>query len=356
MTYLSFKQTAVAVVTSSTLGLIGLTGGCSSSAATADDACVKYFNAALSERCSSDTVSSDRRGQIQTRFLELCKKAIAAPGTGLTPAYLESCANATASLTCGAPSSPKECENPTGSLADGSPCYDSSQCSSGDCKKATTVSTSDAGTTSDQADCGVCIAALAEGASCTADVKCVKGTTCAGQGANGTCTKTVENDVGAACDFQVQKCKTGLRCVTHNGQGGTCAAPAPAGAACSSNSDCQQPDLGCVAKVCKARVGDGAACTSQSECKTGLACNPATSKCGTRPNAKAGAPCDVFTVCDAGSCVITSQSGNGGTGTCPTIIADRQPCNSEIRTAVCDQFASCKQGTCKVADASACNK
>ncbi len=353
MNHFTLKTTSFALLTSVALGFLALTGGCSSSASSTDAACDNYFSAAFSDRCKSGTVSAERRGQIQARFRTVCQQGLAAPGTGITASYLDKCAAALSATACGGSSTPDECKTPAGTLTDGTACDDSSQCKSSYCKKSTTTTTTDAGTSSETADCGVCAATIAAGGDCdlTGETRCAPDTTCIPSGTTGTagkCTTGVKNDVGGACGASGTGCKSGLSCDFKTLK---CVAPGGAGATCSSTSDCQQPDLACVAKVCKARVGDGAACTSSAECQAQLGCNPTTHVCGKRPNAKGGEPCTSFTVCDTGSCNIAQD---GTDGTCPTLIADGAACTSDSRAAVCDEFADCKGGVCKVSDPSAC--
>jgi hypothetical protein len=352
MNRFSLKTTAFGLITTATLGFLGFTGGCTSTTASNEEACDKYFNAAFSDRCSSGSVSSERRGQIQTRFRDVCKKGLAAPGTGLTADYLDKCGNALAAQSCGANETPKECAVPVGTLADGSACSDSSQCKTSYCKKSST-SSGDAGSSTQTADCGMCAATVPEGGDCSNGGRCVTDTSCKssespGGGGTSICAKDVENDIGGACDFASQRCKSNLTCDLETQK---CVALGAAGAECFTSSDCQQPDLGCAAKVCKARVGEGAACTSTGECQTQLGCNPATKTCGKSPTAKSGAPCDSFTVCDTGRCNADMETGKG---TCPTLIPDGQACTADSRTAVCDEFAECTDGICKVEDPAVC--
>lgn len=352
MNHFSLKTTAFGLLTSVALGFLAFTGGCSSSAASNDAACDNYFNAVFSDRCKSGTVSAERRGQIQARFRTVCQQGLAAPGTGITAAYLDKCGAALNALPCGSNSTPDECKNPAGSLADGTACDDSSQCKSAYCKKATTTTSGDGGASTEVADCGVCTATVAEGGDCdlSGTTRCAPDTACAptGTGSAGKCTKPVKSDIGGGCGASGLTCKTGLSCDFKTLK---CVAAGGAGAACTSSNDCQQPDLACVAKVCKARVGEGAACTSTSECQAQFGCNPTTHVCGKRPNAKGGEPCNSFTVCDTGSCNIAQDSGDG---TCPTLIPDGAACTTTSRAAVCDEFADCKGGVCKFSDPAAC--
>jgi hypothetical protein len=353
MNHFSLKTTAFALVTSTALGLIGFTGGCSSSTASADEACDNYFNAVYSDRCKSGSVSQERRGQIQGRFRDLCKKGLGANGSGITADFLDKCGSALSALPCGANETPAQCKTPAGTLAEGGACSDSSQCKSSFCKKGSTTTPVDGGASTQTSDCGVCAATVAEGGACEANgtVRCATDTTCVTTaGSTGTCVKLAESDIGGACGTSGTKCKSGIICDFKTLK---CIARGIAGATCTSSNDCQQPDLACVAKVCKARVGEGAACTSTAECQTQLGCNPTSKTCGKRPTAKAGAPCDSFTVCDSGSCNATAGSPTGA-GTCPTIIPDGQACKSDTRDAVCDEFANCKDGICKVEDPAVC--
>jgi hypothetical protein len=352
MNHFSLKTTALTLLTTAALGFLGFTGGGCSSTPSNDEACDNYFSAVFSDRCKSGSVSPERRGQIQSRFRTVCQKALSAPGTGITADYLDKCGKALSALSCGANETPSECKVPAGTLGDGTACSDSSQCKSTYCKKSTTTTSGDGGTSTQSEECGVCTATIPEGGDCNVGVsgKCVTDTSCvtSGSGGAGKCTKIAESDVGGACGTTAVKCKSGLSCDFKTLK---CVARGAAGATCTSSSDCQQPDLACVEKICKARVGEGAACLSSSECQAQLACNPTTKTCGKRPTAKAGEPCDSFTVCDTGSCNADQATGKG---TCPTLIPAGAACTSDSRTAVCDEFADCKDGICKVSDPAVC--
>jgi hypothetical protein len=131
------------------------------------------------------------------------------------------------------------------------------------------------------------------------------------------------------------------------------------GAACFRERDCE-PDLWCADNVCAMRAAKGAECSPGSgECQAGLACNPTTHSCDTRPSANPGAACDSFTVCRGGSCVCdgglcASTNDALDRGNCSTLIADGQACDPTSLAARCDDFAICQKGTCQGLNKFAC--
>jgi hypothetical protein len=96
--------------------------------------------------------------------------------------------------------------------------------------------------------------------------------------------------IGDACDFEVEDCTWGLRCVERKEPetGQVCIQPAAEGAACDEESDrpCQG-DLVCLQGKCARPVSRDGACTRSFQCQFDLRCVGGT--CG--EPAGAGAPC-----------------------------------------------------------------
>jgi hypothetical protein len=75
-----------------------------SSGSSASGACDEYFDAvfAPSAKCASGVaVAPSQLTQARARFGQVCERALAAPGQGITPAFLSECAQKLKSAPCG---------------------------------------------------------------------------------------------------------------------------------------------------------------------------------------------------------------------------------------------------------------
>jgi len=196
--------------------------------------------------------------------------------------------------------------------------------------------------------CGVCGAVIPGGEACTPNVpacggasRCVATTV---DGSSGICQPIAEVAEGAACGDGATFCNSGLVCsdVTLH-----CAPPAPTGAACGSNPDCA-PGLVCIAAVCSTPIPVGAACSVNLTCSAGNECQSGV--CAPITWAGSGAPCNPT---DSPFCLI-GDCPTDGTGVCPIVIPDGQPCDGIGATTMCDSYASCVNGTCQLPTSFAC--
>ena len=330
-------------------------GSGSASPSTPAGACAEFVAAQRegAQACGKYLVAPGREAELDARVAKQCELATAAPGSGITPAALVSCA-AKLRAACG---DDDACEDivVAGTLPDGAACGADSQCASTDCK---TPSTSTAPNR-----CGVCVARVAVGGTCgdTAG-SCVKGASCETKGGTtGTCVARLVLAEGDVCYDPAKpssvpaRCADGLACnVEANAPAIVkCTRRGSAGAACASESDCVS-ELACVNATCGAPGPIGTACTTSSQCANSV-CSPEAKKCVAVEWIASGGACDSnVRRCSRGSC---SQSPGSGTGTCIDPIPDGAACSNAADSAPsaprCDRYASCINGTCQIFDASA---
>jgi hypothetical protein len=337
------------VLASCLLGAV--VAACSSTSSS--DTCGAYFDAevAYSQACSS---SSTGKVKDRARFTQSCTIALAAPGTGATPAWVDTCSSATraAAATCTSDDAEKACKTPPGTLADGAACGSSAQCKSSYCKKVSPAA--------ETTNCGTCAATVAVGGACDAiKDRCASGSSCktTGTSTTGTCTATTSTErvaEGGTCvsDTSFSSCASGLRCDFTSKK---CVKLAASGDACTSSSDCQKT-LACVEKKCGAKVAIGGSCVSSSDCVSGAGCDLTSKKCAAYTFGAPGEACDYGTKqCAKGSCLGASVGTGGPTpGKCPQIIADGQICDAKSETTRCDDYASCIGGKCQIFDPASC--
>jgi hypothetical protein len=318
-TALTAGAIAVTACGGSTAGPSG--GGSSSS-------CDRYYTALTA--CENPQPPASEVSRVRALFDKLCADVLALPGSSITTSSLDACISEMQSAGCNA-ASQAACNFGPGALADGSKCVSNEQCMSDTCSAG--QSTGDGGVM----PCGTCVAGTPCG-----NAVCAVNTICSQNNGVGSCQPIVFGDSGATCNGVESQCKPGLVC---NQVSRICAAPGPAGSPCRASSDCAG-SLACPVppggtSTCQAQGGSGAACQSDSDCGMGLGCNFVAHTCATVTWATGGQPCGPTTRCLVGNCNTT----NGANGTCPTVIADGQPCSTTDFTQTCDTFSDC-YGTC----------
>jgi hypothetical protein len=255
----------------------------SAGAVSADQACSDFASAACQalSGCTAFLIQ-DVYGDVttcSTRLKASCGDALAANGTGLTPALRESCVKALPAASCADlydNNFPSECQAVAGQLANGATCGDSSQCKSAYCNLGA------------DGTCGACGAARgAPDAACLRNDDCDYGSLCTG----GKCAVPVT--AGGTCDT-AHPCQQTLAC-----KGGVCATPDEAGAACTTGS-CDQP------KGLYCSTGAGPVCTSIGLATAGKACGLVG---GGLTVCSAGGHCNVVTGTGAGTCAAAAADG-----------------------------------------------
>ena len=321
--------------------------GCKSSSDNAgDSACTTYGKALISfrGRCES-SVDPAQESALVARYARQCQATLGLPGTSPDlPSVLSACAAQIQGASCNTGYAQLDaCSKiPEGSLGNGSPCASDLQCASGSCSVST-------GSGAGAGSCGTCQPAIADGAACDQGGACVPGDTCIFSASGATCQKTPAlGDVGAACATN-EACKAPNHCALAAGAtNGSCAAPVAAGGACVESTDCASGLLctGGNARTCNPPLGAGAACVG-GDCAVGYQCD-ADLTCHAVVFVAPGGTCDGDErFCSQGRCPIDqTDTATDPTGTCPTIIADGQPCDPASTSAQCDAFAACVGGTC----------
>lgn len=318
-------------------------------------ACEEYAKAELGslQRCAGETLPADVVAGYVAQFKSLCAEALSLPGTGETPQQLSACSAAQSSVSCHSSQQPAACVTPTGSLADDSPCNTGAQCKSGVCVISnSSMVLPDGGVTTTDNTCGKCTPSVALGQACggTSSAQCAPGGDCVG----GLCVAVASVDIGGACNGS-EDCKSGLACVSQK-----CAALGDVGAACQFAENCKD-GLVCSSQKCATPVALGGACKAIDECATGLVCDSGTMKCASITLASPGGACSLkapVVTCAIGACNVTDLAHF--TGTCPTLIADGQPCDTADKTKRCGYLSSCKTtgtattGTCTPPLATVC--
>lgn len=184
------------------------------------------------------------------------------------------------------------------------------------------------------------------GATCSVEEECKPELACDfAKGCPGVCT--TPKRVGEFCAHL--RCESGLTC----GTGMVCAALKPKGAACSTEH-CE-PGTMCDdggTKTCRPYsdfVGTrstGQSCRMDLECSSADYCNLSTRLCA--PKLNPGAPCrPTYDVCVAGThCGISGDDTIEYSGICIADIPLGGFCDSEHRSAKCENGARCISGTC----------
>jgi hypothetical protein len=246
----------------------------------------------------------------EAEFKAQILSSLGAPGTGTTPAQIETCVGVFPSESCAdllSGTQPAACQTMPGQYATGAACGIDSQCADTHCR-------------------------------------IVPGNLC------GTCAAKV--GAGAACGVDGD-CQSGMKCLN-----AACVAYGDEGAACSSTMPCR-PDLGCVNGTCGAPQQAGTSCTDSTQCDQvhDVFCNPLTKMCETISFAQPGGMCGLV----AGKLVVCA--GPGGfcqgadvspyVGTCIAHANDGAACDVDAGP-LCDEISICAGGTCQVPDPTSC--
>lgn len=356
--------------------IVASIAACSSSSSndSPQSVCSSFANALIAnEQKCEGSIDPSQVSASAARYSELCEAQIALPGVASNyRSLLSACASAVQAADCNTSIEQLTACNisVTGTLANAAPCSAAIECQSGSCSAGSLSQSADGGSSS----CGTCQPALADGASCESGGVCVTGDTCVfTTSSDGTfsaiCTKkTAPGGAGATCTTSGD-CAPPYHCAPPVGSSetGVCAAAATAGTACDVTSDCTS-GLVCAVNftnggagggpnnTCVVALTSGATCT-EGQCAIGLACDMTSNTCKPFTFGAPGAECDGVTkLCSNGGCNVenVSDAGASAQDTCPTIIADGQPCDVTSGSAVCDEFASCTNGTCTLTPAT-CN-
>jgi hypothetical protein len=334
----TWQRSAITLICGSVLALAcggKSTGGTGGSAGTAG-ACDDYFTQVYLV-CDDDTRFSlepaSEVARVQGRFATLCAEEVSLPGVSVTPSALEACVAAVKASGCSGASAACTFGAP-GALPAGSVCEASEQCQ-GYCNAGDGLA--DGGFS----PCGTCVTPAATGQPCTVEQGCGPNDLCTG----GICAAITRVGAGASCASQLTECNPGLVC----GQSSTCFAPGGQGTACADDTECALP-LACASasQTCQSPGGAGTSCESDIDCTQDLGCDSTTHVCAAITFVTAGQSCSGAVRCVVGACNVPNGTGLPGstTGTCPTVIADGQPCNEADQSQTCDTLASCQQGTC----------
>ena len=294
------------------------------------------------------------------RFAAECKMVVGAPGVSGFGATLAACETAfeSAAATCAAIEA-LPCLPPRGALSNGAPCGADPQCASGLCSAGGIDAPSVAQNATTTPALGMTRGACGTCAPCTG--ACASGLVCQ----EGNCVPPPPGDVGESCADH--SCKDGLQCYAPNF---TCAVLPAEGEACVSERDLEGLEIGCAAPfVCQRAMGVMGTCvrgTAEGErcsppalvCARGLQRDllansdpnqPAAGTCSKATHIPAaGQPCEGAQVCASGICA---------SGKCPFPIPDGQACEAEDQRAArapCNYFSRCIAGTCVLFDPSSC--
>jgi hypothetical protein len=317
----------------------GGTGGTGGTNAGGEASCAAAYDEAIAQ-CATPGLPAGVPAHQRERFIAACAVQLALPGSGVTAAALQACADAIAAegaaFCKGQVAGPAACDFTRGSLPAGAVCQEGTQCQSAEC-----IFSNDAAI---QTGCGECSPTLALGDSCTsAPGACAAGTVCSTAAPN-TCQPLTTGDVGAACREAAQ-CKSGLVCDFVANQ---CATPGAVGAPCNYAGTCAT-GLICssMTRTCQTPAPSGAACGTTSDCAPQLGCGQTTQTCGAISWAQAGEACGDRVHCVLGGCPSAPNA------TCPAVIPDGQPCGVVANT-TCDDQATCSGGVCTIEGAATC--
>jgi hypothetical protein len=325
----------------------------SSSGISAMQACADQVKAVCKQRdtCSLNAFANDRTYGSEALCESLtappCVSALAAKGTGQSPANIENCVAAYSGVAC--PdfydnNPPMACLPPAGTLATGAACGANAQCVSTYCA------------VTQFAVCGTCQPLPVAGAACTIQADCGRDLACATPtGATaGVCAAFVA--MGGACLTGVAPCQAGFSCVGDDEVTktmGTCKASGlTVGAACDGT---RKTAPGCdnnFGLVCIPTAKGSAVGTCQA---ITLVAPGAT--CG----AVGAMPITGFTACQAGG-LCKKAAVTDPTGTCVAAVAPGTACDSDpTKGPTCTAPARCvptamgmTAGTCTVPDATKC--
>jgi hypothetical protein len=251
-----------------------------------------------------------------------CSRSLAAPGSGVTPAYVSSCTAFLATETSACSSGPIP-----------RPIKETNAC---------TIVGAGAG----GAPCGI-------NAQCATDVCDVVGSTC------GMCTTRV-NTAGAACGpGTAVTCGPGLECnssgicATVVGLSDVCTPSGSPPTACPEGAICVVPSMGAAGTCQASGVKSGTPCNNAGIGKpncwdnAGFFCDDATKTCAPISYAAGGASCGeadggtADTACAGGVCVASA---------CVTTVAENGACSVGTSPSECVAGTSCVENVCKAVD------
>lgn len=284
-------------------------GAISPSSDSAEPACAAYRAAsdALAARCRDGSHVAK-----PPTFDAYCARLVAAPGSGLSAASMQSCADKLATLACDE-TVDDECglRSARGKLPDGSSCGADSQCASGEC--ISSLGPMHGFAFDDVRDgCGKCATPAKVGESCSF----APFDTCA---------------AGAVCDRDA-------KCVGLAPEVGLPHAGAPCQRFCAGS-------LRCIDETCQLGVLSGAACPTGSECARGLACRDGVCQDPTLTPLPLGASCG-----KGGACGRDAHCSR--TNVCVPRIAPGAAC--DVYDTPCTAYHTCLYGVCTLIDPGAC--
>jgi len=313
-------------------------GGSSGGGLGAAQACSDYATAECNVRngCTNGFAITIDFGDVstcQSRLEASCANALAAPGTGSTPAHVEGCAQALGGQSCFdyfTNATPAACATPAGTLAAGAGCAFSAQCQSAFCA----IESSEV--------CGTCQAAPQAGSACGGGVGCGDGLICFSD--SESCGVGVE-DGGACSDHDA--CGAGESCVgLVDGGHGTCVPRGGVSAPCDPKEGTEPSCFGAGGIACVRGVRDAGTCLPISVETSGATCGTVAGQADA--------------VCGTGGLCVKS-SPDGGTGACQGYVSDGQSCDSVLGPP-CVTPAKCvpatdggTAGTCTLPNGSLCH-
>jgi hypothetical protein len=282
--------------------------GNDSSGGALQQACASYTAAFRDREYTCHGVKPEgNESTLWQRETEACVLNAQAPGETRDAAFWQAAATIIAAATATSCAGYDFAE-PYGTLGVGAPCFLGSQCASDWCR-GEGVTTTTGTLASDANVCGTCASRL---------------------------------PLGETCDSATDVCVSGASCFD-----GACRALGLMGDACAESSDCIFPFQCTSAGTCATAVGIGGACSGSSDCGADLSC--ANGSCVSNTYMLPGQACDGIAIrCERGPC-------DTSTGSCPAVVADGAACDPTDPTTLCDTYATCFNGTCRIVNPSACN-
>ena len=300
------------------------------------------------EACSLASFANDHNygseADCEARVAPSCVNALAAQGTGQSPANMEACVALYPNYTCtdfrdNNPSG--ACLPPAGMRAAGAVCGANAQCASAFCHVA------------ENETCGVCAVQPVVGAPCSYANDCGRNQACAipSSATTGTCAALVAT--AGACLTNANPCQAGYACVGDdetNATAGICQLQAnTVGAACDRS---RKTAANCDAEFGLTCVPAAAVGTCQAITLVG-----AGQTCGVQGSA----PITGEALCSAGGLCVKANASDT-TNTCVAAAADGAACDSDTTVGPpCLLPAKCvattagtTAGTCVVPDATKC--
>lgn len=275
---------------------------------TLQQACSSYAAADRTYETHCNEVPPEgNRAALEQRQAEACVVESSAPGSNLDAPYWGRLALGVNQANAGC--SGYDFSDPPGSLDVGAPCFVGAQCASLWCA-GTEILGNDGVVIPGSSQCGQCEGRLS---------------------------------LGASCNYATDVCEQGLSCFDSN-----CRTTGVLGDACTHWSDCTFP-LVCRANgACDRVLALGDACAASTDCGTDQGCDPATQVCVPFVYALPGMACDGdIHRCERSTCDTT-------TGLCPAVLADGAACDPNDPSTLCDTYASCFGGTCRIVDPRQC--